>query len=81
MEMGSWELRMELWAAQVPDGLRRVFVENQGDHETDGEGDQCEQRVLRKKAQATGRVDGKLPVETVSSTSPVCLPWPLQLEC
>lgn len=49
MEVESCELRMKLWAAQVPDGLRRMFVENQGDHETDGEGEQCEQGVLWKR--------------------------------
>lgn len=49
MEVVSCERRRKLWAAQVPDGLRRMFVENQGDHETDGEGEQCEQGVLWKR--------------------------------
>lgn len=71
MEVESCELRMKLWAAQVPDGLRRMFVENQGDHETDGKGEQCEQGVLWKRHRLRDMSMACRPVETVSSASPV----------
>lgn len=80
MEVESCELRMKLWAAQVPDGLRRMFVENQGDHETDREREQCEQGVLWKRHRLRD-VSMACRQWRLFPLLPRCLPWPLQLEC